>query len=367
MKLSTLSLCMIVKDEADWIQRCLTSINHVVDEIIIVDTGSSDDTVDICKSHGAKVFPFTWNGSFSDARNYSLQKAEGDWILWLDADEEVNRKDAKILRDIMYFDDADVYSIHLINYYGTQINEHEVLEIEHPRVFRNHKGYRFINRIHETLNVNSTMLANRIRRVPIKVYHYGYIDAVVEKKQKALRNLSMLKKELNENPSDPWLHYHMASEYYRLKMYPESFEHVNRSIVLFITQGFNPPGLIYKLKYSILISTGSFKGAWPSIEKAILLYPNYVDLHFYKGIILLALKRYQDASDTFSHCIELGDGNISQLTQRGTGSYHAWYYKGVCQEKLGNFAHSVKCYTNALKIYPSYQSAIDALQNIQKK
>ena len=85
----SLSLAMIVKDEEQCIKRCLDSVVDLVDEIVIVDTGSTDKTIEICRSYNAQVFPYPWNNNFAEARNFGLDKVTKDWVLWLDADEEV--------------------------------------------------------------------------------------------------------------------------------------------------------------------------------------------------------------------------------------------------------------------------------------
>ena len=89
----TISLCMIVKDEEEFLPGCLESVKEAVDEIIIVDTGSTDRTVEIAKSYGAKVYFHPWENDFSKARNYSISYATGDWIMYLDADEELFKED----------------------------------------------------------------------------------------------------------------------------------------------------------------------------------------------------------------------------------------------------------------------------------
>ncbi len=89
----TLSLCMIVKNEEENIGRCLASVKPVVDEMIVVDTGSTDRTIDIAKAFGAQVYDFEWTNNFAEARNFSLSKAAGDWILVLDADEVISSLD----------------------------------------------------------------------------------------------------------------------------------------------------------------------------------------------------------------------------------------------------------------------------------
>lgn len=367
MNFRRLSLCMIVKDEEDCINRCLSSVKSVVDEMIIVDTGSSDRTVEICESFGAKVFNFPWNESFSDARNYGLERATGDWILWLDADEEVDASDVHKLRDILYSDDF-LLSVHLINYYGDRPEPDKTFDIAHTRLFQNHKGFKFNNKIHEMLNVNEVFAASDespiIKTVPIKIYHYGYLDTVNETKKKFERNISMLEKELEQKDYSPWIEYHIASEYYRVKQYSKAFDYVNRAIMGFLKQLKTPPSLLYRLKYSILISSGSIDGAWPGIDRAVSLYPDYIDLHFYKGLILYVKDSFKEALEVFEHCLELGEENLQHLTLKGVGSFQAMYYKGCCLEKLGQIEEAAKAYAQAASLSQTFVSPVDALRKL---
>ncbi len=100
-KALTLSLCMIVKDEEEMLPGCLEPLRGVVDEMIVVDTGSTDRTVEIAESFGATVVHFPWNGSFADARNASIEAASGDWLIYLDADEHMEAADARMLRGLL--------------------------------------------------------------------------------------------------------------------------------------------------------------------------------------------------------------------------------------------------------------------------
>jgi glycosyltransferase involved in cell wall biosynthesis len=365
-----LSLCMIVKDEEKYIGSCLKSIKDFVDEMIIVDTGSSDQTVDICKSFGAKVFPFPWNGSFADARNHSLEQATGDWILWLDADERVDSSDGKKLKEILDYDDL-LLSVHLINFYGDHPDPYKTFDIAHTRLFQNNKGFKFVNRIHEMLNSTEVLkkhnASSTIKSVPIKILHYGYLESVNAEKKKSERNINLLEKELKQKDYSPWMEYHIASEYYRLKKYKDAFDYVNRSILSFIKQLKTPPSLLYRLKYSILISSGSIEGAWPGIERAITLYPDYVDLHFYKGLILLVKDSYKEALEAFDQCLELGEENLQHLTLKGVGSFQALYYKGCCLEQLGQIEEAATHYAQAASQSPTFNSPVKALQKITQE
>ncbi|WP_340637609.1 glycosyltransferase [Bacillus thuringiensis] len=366
MKYPTISLCMIVKNEEKNITTCLESVKDIIDEIIIVDTGSTDKTVKICETFNAKIFYVEWNNSFSDVRNFGLKQAKGDWILWLDADEEMDLEDSKHLKKfIAQLKDEKVLSIHLINYIGAQKDAYQTFHTVHTRLFKNNEGFRFIYNIHETLNVDEVLgKIQEIKRLPVKVYHYGYLDSEVLNKKKPERNLTLLKEEFKKEKHSPWIEYHIASEYYREKKYKEAFEYVNKSIENFIKDNRLPPSLLYQLKYSILINSGNVEGAWPSINSALHLYPDYVDLHYFKGIILFLKEQYNEALIVFENCIEMGDANLQNLTLYGVSGHLSWFYKGACFEKMNNVKEAKLAYKESLSLVPNYSPAIKALEKI---
>ncbi|QFG01227.1 glycosyltransferase [Psychrobacillus glaciei] len=328
---------MIVKDEARSISNCLESVKGLVSEMIIIDTGSTDQTIDICKKHGAKVYPYMWKNDFADARNYGLSYATGDWILWLDADEELDATKKFLLQEILAHTNSYLLSLPILNYYGKTkpVNKDHVYLYYQLRVFRNYKDITFHNRIHETPLLPAELTDKEIENISIPIHHYGYLEDITETKQKGQRNLQLLQQEVADPSHSPWIEYHLASEYYRQGKYLQAFQYVNESILLFLHQNQLPPSLLYKLKYAMLIETNSLDGAWPSIEKAILLYPDYVDLHFYKGDILYKMKNYREALQAFEKCLELGDHHTEYLILKGTGSFKAGRYKGLCLEQLG--------------------------------
>ncbi|MGG1552823.1 glycosyltransferase [Paenibacillus ferrarius] len=358
MKKKTISLCMIVKDEEAFIENCLRSVKDIVDEIVIVDTGSTDHTVDICRSFGAKIVEFPWMDDFASARNRGLLEANGDWILWLDADEELDQKSGQILIHALDQNEHDFFSIHLVNYMGEHVQLDNAYLIAHTRLFRNHKGIQFKNRIHEILD---TPPPNQIPILPIKVYHYGYLDPVVRRKNKSQRNMTILENEMKKSDYDPWIPYHIASEYYRIQEYDKAFQYVNMSILQFLLKQLSPPSLLYKLKYSILLSVGSIDTAWSGIQKAIELHPDYVDLHFYKGIILLVKEQYSDSLAAFEHCIYLGEEYLNHLVLHGVGTFQAWYYIGVCFEKMNCIDDAKDAYKKSIDLSSSYLPPREAL------
>jgi len=357
-----LSLTMIVKDEENCIKRCLDSVKDLVDEIIIVDTGSTDKTVEICRSYNAQVFSYQWNNNFADARNFGLDKVTGEWILWLDADEEVSQYERDQLNNPSLFEDYDALSVPLINLFGDQVDLDNVAQIAQPRIFRNHQGFRFENKIHEWLNLSTAYKQDRVGFIDLKIFHYGYMNILIEDKQKYKRNVNLLLEELNEDKDHAWTRYYLATEYYRRRDFKEAFEQVNQSIVLFLKQGvIPPPSMLYSLKYSILIETGSWEGAWPGIQSAVKMFPDYVDLKFYMGVILYYKKMIPEAIKSFDECIKLGENNLNYLSLKGLGSFRAWYYKGLCLEELSREVEAAWAYHKAAKLSNSFTHAREAL------
>ena len=327
----SMSLAMIVKDEEKHIGKCLDSVKDLVEEIIVVDTGSTDNTIDICHSYNARVFCFKWNNDFSEARNYGLDKVTCDWVLWLDADEELAEGNRGELYNQSLFEDCDAFSLPLINYFGEEVNLDEYAQIAQPRMFRNDKGFRFENKIHEWLNISSAYEKGRVGFLDLKIFHYGYLNSQIENKYKFERNVKMLLQELNEDKSHAWTHYYLAMEYYRRRYFKEAFDNINRSILMFLNEGIiPPPSMLYSLKYSILIETGSWDGAWPGIKSAVTMFPDYVDLKFYMGVILFYKKMYLEAVACFEECIKLGEKNLNYLGLSGLGSFRAWYLDVSC-------------------------------------
>ena len=206
----TLSLCMIVKDEEDMLDGCLAPLAGVVDEMIVVDTGSSDRTVEIAESHGAKVIHFPWNGSFSDARNVSIDAAIGDWVIYLDADEHMDADDARQLRTLIGRTWREGFYVAETNYTGGEeagsATTHMAL-----RLWRNRPQYRFEGRIHEQkTHTMPTYLPERFETSTIRMRHYGYLRSRITAKDKSRRNIELLEIEARENPS-PFNQYNLAN------------------------------------------------------------------------------------------------------------------------------------------------------------
>ncbi len=202
-----ISLCMIARDEERFLQGCLARVQSVVDEIILVDTGSTDRTVEIAKSFGAKVLHSPWNEDFATPRNLGLEAASGDWILILDADELVEEESVPLLREMAQNKRASGYHIHFINDYEKG-RTHGLTMV---RMFRNLKGIHYQYRIHEqvipSLMKEAESLHLGLHPCEVRVIHYGYSAEVIRDRSKIERNERIFREELEKNPNDSYILY----------------------------------------------------------------------------------------------------------------------------------------------------------------
>ncbi|MHB8338942.1 MAG: glycosyltransferase [Ignavibacteriaceae bacterium] len=193
-----ITLSMIVKNEEKYLADCLASVKDVVDEIILVDTGSTDRTIEIAKDYDAKIFNFNWVNDFSAARNYALDNSTGDWVLYLDADERLSPDSKAELRRLTKEIKKEAYFCIVDN-----IDEigHRAALMAYPRLFPNKKELRFEGAIHE--QIEPALLRNhyQIKNAKIKIIHLGYNVEKDEMDLKAKRNLEILMAEYQRTKS----------------------------------------------------------------------------------------------------------------------------------------------------------------------
>lgn len=209
-----ITLCMIVKDEEQCIAKNLESHLPFVDEIIIVDTGSSDNTKNIIKTYQQnnskiKLFSMVWEDDFSKARNYAKSLATNRWILFLDADEKMDENDIKKLHNIAKVFDMFKYKENLA-FVVNAINIEQNIEVTTmQRFFYNSNTINYYGIIHEYIVSNNDFNNFLSIQLNIRIRHYGYKKTVIETKKKNIRNTELLKKMIKLDPDNlRWLYYY---------------------------------------------------------------------------------------------------------------------------------------------------------------
>ncbi len=201
------SATIIVRDEADFLRSCLASIAPLCDEIVVVDTGSVDSSVEVAQSFGAVLAHRAWDGDFSAARNTALDLASGEWILYIDADEQLVDIDVAVARaEIAAATDA----VALLPRFRSRPQFSAYREY---RMWRNRPDIRFRNKIHETMVPDIERIAADEKLVvkgidSVEIVHYGYEG---DQTRKHLRNLPMLEAQIVDSPERVYLWNHLAT------------------------------------------------------------------------------------------------------------------------------------------------------------
>lgn len=220
------SACMIVKNESKNIERCINSFIELADEIIIVDTGSTDNTVKIAEGLGAKVFFRAWDNDFAAAKNYALDQAAGDWIIILDADEYFESGSMPNLRKALQRIDKNKNTEAVqCRLYNIEEKKNLIIgSMPAVRIIRNRPDIRFYGRIHEAPKREGKFLNNEYLK-DIKIYHTGYSLDIVQSKRE--RNLEMLKLEEKSGNADSFIYYYLAEVCAHLNKYEEAITYAD--------------------------------------------------------------------------------------------------------------------------------------------
>ena len=199
---SRVSLCMIVRNEEENLAACLSPVAHLFDEIIVVDTGSTDRTREIAIEFGAEVYDFPWIDDFSAARNASLRQATGDWIFWLDADDRVDRENVERLGELFNSlrDENKAYNVTCVLEPQHEADAKQM--VTHTRLFRRHPEIIWRRRIHEEILSGIVQLGHQIIWSDVEVGHVGYQDPIT-RQRKIHRDRNLLRLDYALNPNDP--------------------------------------------------------------------------------------------------------------------------------------------------------------------
>ena len=209
-----LTVCVLTKNEEKFLGQCLASVKGLADQLLVLDTGSTDRTIEIAKSHGAEVHTFTWCDDFSAARNAALEHITGDWVLMLDADEELPADQHAKLRADMANAGAISYRLPLVNH-GEEAQGRSFV----PRFFRNAPGVYYYGRIHEQVFPSLLPLCKQFsletQLGTAQITHHGYAKEIIKDRNKIERNLNLLQLAIAERPQDANLQMNLGLELVR--------------------------------------------------------------------------------------------------------------------------------------------------------
>jgi tetratricopeptide (TPR) repeat protein len=358
----TLSLCMIVRDEQQMLPRCLAAVAGAVDEIVIVDTGSSDATVEIARSFGARVIEHAWTGSFAEARNVSFQAASGDWLMYLDADELLMCEDVELLRSLTGRTWREAFYLSETHYTG-DADDGTALVQNALRVFRNRPDYRFEGRLHEQIASSlPTYLPERIEATSVRIEHYGFLGVVRDAREKSRRNIELLRLQLRESAPSPFLHFNLGSEYAAAGDAPAALGEFERAWELL--QGHNDrdcfqftPALTSRL-VKALRACGRPHDALARASEGLERFPDFTELVLEQAFAAVALGREDRAIELYERCIEMGDAPRRYTARVGCGTYLPRIHLASLRRAQGDLEQAIELLELCLREHPSFVAAV---------
>jgi hypothetical protein len=324
---ASISLCMIVRDEEATLARALASAAEVVDEVVVVDTGSTDRTVDIAREHGARVLTYAWNDDFAAARNVGLDAATGDWILFLDADEQLLADDAPKLRRLVTRTWREGFLLTIVNQLG-EAGAGTALTQDVLRLFRNRPGHRFEGRIHEgVLHCMPADAPERLETAGVRVDHDGYLTVTRDAKDKGRRNLELLLRQLSESPHSAYLHFNLGSEHLAVGDVTAAAEALDRAWELLQAEP-RPDGASYApalhlRRAGALRACGRPEDAIAAAAEGLRRFEGYTDLVLEQAIAFRDTGDAVQAEALLRRCLELGDAPSRLAAVTGAGTFLA--------------------------------------------
>jgi tetratricopeptide (TPR) repeat protein len=275
-------------------------VRGIVDEIIVVDTGSRDGSVEIARAFGARVFHHVWEDDFARARNQSLSYAQGDWVLILDADERLTPDSAPRVRRLADTCLQDAVSFCVCNL-DTDGGENSL----HPsiRMFRNRHGYDYEGIVHNQLRMPA---GTPVLRAPVRIDHYGYTPSLSERRRKFERTSLLLRRQLREDPDNVFAHFNLAQLTRSCReggAWEDLILHHARRVVECVGADDPHQRHLLLMAWHLIASAHLARAEWSEAKEACLralaLRPDYVDALFTLGRVLVHERRLPAARDAF--------------------------------------------------------------------
>ncbi len=385
---------MIVKNEAENLPQCLASVVNVVDEMVVLDTGSTDKTIGIAQQFGAKVSFFAWCNDFSAARNEALKQVQGDWVLVLDADEVLS---ANIVSQIKK-------AIENENNLAVNLIRHEIGATQSPyslvsRLFRNHPEIKFNRPYHAIIDDSVTQLIKKelhwqvINLPAIAILHYGYQPEAIASLDKSNRAKKAMEGFLSQHPNDPYtcnklgalylkiglekegikllikglksnkadvntlfeLHYHLANAYVRQKKIELAVKHYQKAIDQPILPSLKLGA--YNNLGSLLLEMRNYQNACKIYELVLRIDPNFALGYYNLAMAFKAMGRLPESAATYQKAIALNPDYAP-----------AYQNLGVVLYKLGKLPESLDAFKNAIRLHQAqnrFQDAENLRQGLQ--
>lgn len=353
------SLTMIVRNEAHNIGECLATVADLVDEVVVVDTGSADDTKEIARRHGARVYDFPWVDNFAAARNEALRHATGRWVLWLDADDRLAEEDRAKLRAVFARLGAENAAYVMKVRSATNKAGTTTRLLDQVRLFRNHPYIRWRYRIHEQILPAVGQAGGKTRWTDVVVTHTGYQDPAL-RRTKLERNTRLLEIEYAEQPDDAFTLFNLGRSYLDLDRTAEALPILQKSL-----DRSDPTLSIVRKLYPLITQAhwhlGDRAQAQAVCQRGLDRYPEDAELLYQAALLAREGRDFPRAANALHRLLQSRPGEYFDMVEVGLRGFKARHLLGAVYRDMGKDAEAEAEFRAALAEKPDYPAAAVSL------
>ena len=347
------SICIITKNEKELLEKCLKSFQNTGYDIVVVDTGSTDGTVEMVKNYTPYLYHFEWIKDFSAARNYAISKVKSEYVMIVDSDETLKKWDKKTFERQIKEHPKGVGCIRKENLLSEDGKDYTICD--EPRMFPKNY-YHYEGAIHEQV---VPVLKDDTKRdyyhTGISFIHTGYIGTPEEKAKKIKRNIDLLEIELEKHPEDVYIWFQIGKGYYMAKDYENACKYFGKALEFDVDENLDyVQDLVESYGYS-LVNTKQYDMAYSLLQVTYEAFAHTADYHFLAGLIYMQIAMFENAVEEF-----LLATKSQRVSVVGANSYKAFYNIGVIYECLGDKENARLYYGKC----GSYEPAMNRLKMV---
>ncbi|MFI3177753.1 MAG: glycosyltransferase [Eubacteriales bacterium] len=347
-----ISICIIAKDEADYLEECLKRLYPYGFELVVVDTGSRDATISVAAKYTDCVYSYVWCNDFSAARNYSIQQATNDWILIVDCDEHLTSIDVEALNSILQTLDPTntIGQITLSSPFS--LSNQESLHTSHLARFFSRTHFHYEGTIHEQVVSGSngnhaTKSSFAYPVLPLAFYHEGYGNpAIIATKSK--RNIALLEQELETSTPTPYTYFQLGQSYFTLEKYQEALHYFQQGFEYDVNPAEEYVQTMVTSYGYCLLNLKRYDEGLLFMEQLYEEFNTYADFLFLMGLLAMNNGLFQDAIRQLQRAT-----TCTYYSVEGANSYSAYYNIGVIYECSGQITLARQSYTQAGNYAPA--------------
>ncbi len=359
------SLTMIVKNEENNLPHCLESVRGIFDEIVVVDTGSSDRTMEIAREFGANVFEFPWVDSFAAARNEALSHATGDYALWLDADDVVEPKERDKLKSLVEQLRSGEQSGFVVRCACDPSPDGTGGEtvVDHIRLFPLREDVRWTYRVHEQILPALRKVGVPVRWTNVTVRHTGYVDQAI-RARKLDRDVRLLRLDLEERPNDPFILFNLGAIGIERRDWDEALRFLERSLA-----GSAPTDSIVRKLFALIARAHQMKGdsqaALETCARGLDLDPEDAELWFRKGVVHRHRGESAEAEHAWRRILSLRRPNQFCSVDQGLYGHLTRRNLATLTAERGDFIETERLWNDVLAECPGDSEATAKLARLR--